>query len=101
MNAESLCADRTLAPAAPLAASNPGVHRLAARLAAWWRDWRRHERQRIEAEALASLSPRTLHDIGLSDEIRLNALAQRESQYERLARTASEIGTHAGRFGPW
>jgi hypothetical protein len=101
MHSASLCADRTLAPAAAPAARHPGLHRLHASLVAWWHGWRRHEHERAEAATLASLSPGTLQDIGLADAVHLHALAQRESQYERLTRTVSELGGHAGRFGPW
>jgi len=50
-------------------------------------------------ESLAPLGSHLLHDLGVSDDLRQQALAQRESQYERLGRV--EPGGFAGRFSTW
>jgi len=56
---------------------------------------------RLRLEALASLDRHLLDDIGVTEEMRSRALARRESQFERLTRSAPEMGGAAGRFGPW
>jgi uncharacterized protein YjiS (DUF1127 family) len=76
------------------------LQRIAAYMGAWWRNHRQLREQRQRLEALASLDTRLLQDIGLSDELRSHALAQRESHYERFARTGSEPGGIGSRFGP-
>jgi uncharacterized protein YjiS (DUF1127 family) len=74
---------------------------LPARVLAWWQNWRHQRDERLLAEALAPLGERMLQDLGLSERVRLHALAGRESQYERLERLRNETGGLGGRFGPW
>ena len=76
------------------------LRRLGVRLAAWWHEHRERRAKRQRLEALASLDTRLLQDLGLSDEVRSHALAQRESLYERDARSVSDSGGFVGRFGP-
>ena len=51
-------------------------------------------------EALAGLSQRTLHDIGVSDDLTSLARSHSESQSERHVRTITEIGAGL-RIGQW
>jgi hypothetical protein len=63
-------------------------------------DWQRRSEERLRAEALVGLGQRTLHDIGLSEELTSLARAHSESQSERRIRTTTEIGG-ALRAGQW
>jgi len=77
------------------------LDRIRARFRAWWRTTLMQREDRMRLEALASLDRHMLDDIGVSEEMRAHALARRESQFERLTRSAPEMGGAAGRFGPW
>ena len=61
--------------------------------------WRRQRDNQLQLDSVAGLDAQMLRDIGINEDLRARALAQRESQYERLTRTAADIGSHAGRFG--
>jgi hypothetical protein len=74
---------------------------LHTRLRAWWQSWRTRHDERLQIESLERLGHSMLHDLGVSEELKLRALALRESQYERLERSLTDIGGFAGRFGPW
>lgn len=74
---------------------------VSVRLGAWLRSWRRKRDERMQVEELAPLGDHVLRDLWVSEELRLRALAQRESQYERLERSFSDAGGLGGRFGPW
>ena len=83
------------------ASAGAPLDRIRARFLSWWRTTLAQREQRMRLEALASLGSHMLEDTGVSEELRSHALAQRESQFERLARSAHEMGGAAGRFGPW
>jgi uncharacterized protein YjiS (DUF1127 family) len=84
--------------AAPARAFDP-LHWAMARLQALRAHWRRHRDDRLRLDSVSELSVDMLHDIGMNEDLRAHALAQRESQYERLTLSAAAIGSHAGRFG--
>ena len=70
----------TAAAARSGAETTPTPHPLrwiGARMVAWWRDHQRQRDERLRLEALAPLDRYLLRDIGLSDELRSHALAQR------------------------
>src|SRR5262245_14940787 len=57
--------------------------RIGARVVAWWRDHQERRAERMRIEALAPLDPHTLKDLGISEDLRWRAQAQRESQQAR------------------
>jgi len=69
------------------------------RLADWWRDLRRRRERRLEVQSIAPLGKHVLHDVGVSEEMVSIAQARNESQYERFARSTTEMSGTAGRFG--
>jgi uncharacterized protein YjiS (DUF1127 family) len=77
------------------------LHALVERVAGWWRDREQRREEWMRIESLTPLSSHMLEDIGVSDELRSRTIAQRESHFERFARTTSEVRGMAERFGPW
>lgn len=87
-----------VAVAAPRQAFHP-LHWAMSRLHALRARWRHQHEDRLRLDSVAGLDAEMLRDIGLNEDLRAHALAQRESQYERLTRTAADVGSHANRFG--
>jgi hypothetical protein len=85
-------------PAAPTRPIHP-LHWAMSRLHALRAQWRRQRDDRLRLDAVSELGVDMLRDIGMNDDLRAHALAQRESHYERLTRSAADIGSHASRFG--
>jgi len=72
---------------------------IGVRISGWWRALRQRREERLHASALGALGRHLIRDIDAGDELRLRALAQRESQIERLARTSLDSQGLTGRFG--
>jgi len=83
---------------APAPRSAPRLS-IGGQISGWWRALRRRREERLHASALGALSRHLIRDIDASDELRLRALAHRESQIERLARTSLDSHGGTGRFG--
>ena len=92
-------AQRT-AVSVPASAARPSPRSsIGVRISGWWRALRLRRAERLHASALGALAQHLIRDIDASDELRLRALAQRESQIERLARTSLDSHGVTGRFG--
>jgi uncharacterized protein YjiS (DUF1127 family) len=92
----------TAPPPVPPGAPRLAPHRRAgARILAWWRRNRSQRSERLQAAALASFSPHLLHDMGVSEELALRALARGRSPFERAGASASATLGLMRHLGSW